>query len=502
MTAAIICRYILESKRNEKRKLLVCGPTNKSVVVLLRKVLSCVKDDESTSIVLVGDRKELLADNRQELEPVFVYTYISVLRRALKALRKKLLDSWDFGEFSSEKEKLIERMRIQLSSTCSRSLEWALDGVQQSTSISDHDDRKGAVEKSFEKVFDALVSFDQQEVEKDLLGSADVVFCTLSTAGSMMLRRMGSVDDLIVDEASAATEPDILIPLNTNPKRLLLVGDPHQLPATVLSPKAAKFGLGRSLQERLMFDNKFEYELLNTQYRMKPQISKWPLERFYGGKVTDGDNTTADSYRSNTHVLGGDAYHWVPTFSEEKKDLKSSTYNEGEGETIVAILLELKSRAKSGSNWFSPDRVRVITFYQAQVDRLRRLLSLYDLDEVMVSTVDASQGCESDIVVLSFVRGSSGHMGFVKDIRRLNVSLTRARYQLICVGNIHAIAALEAKAGNMTLRSMAEDAIERDSLVHSPPLSPPPEKRVRRKNQKKNGKHPKKRKKKPKADTQ
>jgi len=158
-----------------------------------------------------------------------------------------------------------------------------------------------------------------------------------------------------------------------------------------------------------------------------------------------------------------------------------STRNETEGEAVVALLLEMVEKYNLKNEWFSPNRIRIITFYKAQEEYLRFKLKQYNLN-VMVSTVDASQGCEADIVVLSFVRGTSGHMGFIKDIQRLNVAMTRAKFQLVCVGNVNAIAGLAERGGNFVLRAMAQDALVRFNIVPAPdPLPPPPPlQRVRR----------------------
>ena len=267
-------------------------------------------------------------------------------------------------------------------------------------------------------------------------------------------------NDLIVDEASACTEAEILVPFHSSPKKLLLVGDPCQLPAMVQSTTSTRMGLARSLQERLM-SNGHDYTLLDTQYRMNPAISKWPMEEFYHTRVKDGENVKDGGYTSEVSTTAGTSpYCWVQVAGAEQKDKSQSTYNEEEAEVIVSILLDMKNNNNLPENWFTSDRVRIITFYKAQEEYIRFKLRQYQLN-VLVSTVDASQGCEADIVIVSFVRGSFGHMGFLKDIRRLNVALTRAKFQLICVGNHAAIHDLDSGSGNDTLKSMAKDAMVR-----------------------------------------
>jgi len=404
---------VLKSKsEGKKRKLLVCGPTNKAVIVLVRKVLSCIKSDDTANVVLIGDKSELLTDNATELESSFAFSFLSSLRKDWRKLEERYWKKKKGQVYIRESNGLLSKMKRQISEGPLIEIESSLSSIEDIFKKGKIEDKNVSIlESHFSEIKNSMKMFDEQQVVMNLLNSADVIFCTLSTAGSRPLRRMQQIDDLIIDEASAATEPELFIPLRAQPNRLLLVGDPKQLPATVQSPLAKEYGLAQSLQERLMYISKHEF-----------------------------------------------------------------TMNESEGEVIVTILLELmKRKSSSPKKWHSADRIRIITFYQAQVDYLKLLLRRYNLDDVMVSTVDSSQGSEADVVIISFVRGTSGHMGFLKDNRRLNVALTRAKFQLICVGNVHAVAGLHEKDGNMALRALANDAITRSALLEAPgPLPPPP----------------------------
>ena len=511
MTASIVQSYINASNDGSKRKLLVCGPTNKSVVVLATRVIEQMSGTNLANFALIGDKHELLVDNEQVLEPWFVYTVTKHWRKRWKRLQRHLLRHLDFDYFDDMSNALLLEMRRRLSSVRRleepvknlTALRLALPDLQEHEELSDsfdeaRKDREQLINDLFEDIDTQLKEMDEQELVKDLLDSADVVFCTLSSAGSMPVQRMHPADDLIVDEASAATVPEVFIPLHCQPKRLLLVGDPQQLPPTVQSPLALKYGLDESLQERLMKDNLKEntqdFVLLDVQYRMNPAISLWPMTKFYSGRVTDGDNVVSDRYKSQlAFFTSGDPYTWVAVTGKEEKDDNLSTFNESEASAVVSILLDLKAASKgSKSLWCSPDALRVITFYKAQVDRLRFLLMLYNLGYVVVSTVDSSQGCEADVVVLSFVRGTSGHVGFLKDDRRLNVALTRARRQLICVGDLHALAGLEEVGGNLQVRELASDALSRAVIKQPGHLPPPPKKKTSQAPNSKNAKAPKK----------
>lgn len=484
MTAATILRYFRRSEATSVRpKLLVCGPTNKSVVVLARKVLNCLGDSNSLKLALVGDTDELLADRPDEIEGLLVRSYLPQMLLKWKEVLKihwsnpKLLHS----DYERDTTNLLSQMKMRLKETDFRDVEECLDDVRSAVKemkSASKKEKKSSGEKyrkAIKAVTDSVKNLSDDQVVRDLLDSADVVFCTLIAAGSMPIIRMKNVSALIVDEASACTEPEILIALRKKPDRMLLVGDPKQLPAFVASPFAVECGLSRSLQDRLMFKHKFDYTLLNEQYRMRPEISKWPVKHFYKENVADGVNVLQSTYRTSVSLLDGDPYCWIQVSAEEKKDKSLSTFNEGEAEAVIAILFDMKQKYRLKNNWFSSDRIRVITFYQAQVNFIRDLLGKYGMEDVMVSTVDASQGCEADVVVVSFVRGSSGYVGFLKDRRRLNVALTRAKFQLVCVGNLGALSSLDDVGGHSTLGDMAKDAKSRARVYnHRSPLPPPP----------------------------
>jgi superfamily I DNA and/or RNA helicase len=302
----------------------------------------------------------------------------------------------------------------------------------------------------------------------------------LASAGSSIIKRTSRIDDLIVDEAAAATEPELYIPLHLQPKRLLAVGDPLQLPATVLSRRAITLGYAKSLHERLMYDCKYDHIMLNVQYRMNPEISSFPSYSFYKNMIQNGENVVHSDYgKVAVLLLKQEPYTFLQVEGVEEQVAGGSYCNHKEAIAIADLIKDLELAATNiyGRTWCRSDRIRVITFYQAQVSLIQAYLEKKQLgSSVVVATVDSSQGCEADIVLISFVRsqpnpfsslsqspaGATPGAGFLNDDRRMNVALTRAKYQLICVGNVLQFPQMPNAE---TLHLLARDAEERGVIL-------------------------------------
>jgi senataxin len=306
----------------------------------------------------------------------------------------------------------------------------------------------------------------------------------LASAGGAIMKKTTRIDDLIVDEAAAATEPELYIPFHLQPKRLLAVGDPLQLPATVVSRRAIALGYTKSLHERLMNDCKYEHIMLNVQYRMNCEIASFPSDRFYKNQIMNGSNVTKSKYTNGAVLLNKKPYIFLHVEGREEQVMGGSHCNRMEAMIIVDLISNLQQITSSkDALWYGSDRIRIITFYQAQVTCIQRCLEERGLgNKVIVATVDSSQGCEADIVLISFVRSqgncgddwneasfsltqSSTRMytaGFLTDDRRMNVALTRAKYQLICVGNVRNF---DQIPNADTLHQLAKNADER-GIIH------------------------------------
>jgi len=261
---------------------------------------------------------------------------------------------------------------------------------------------------------------------KAVLKNVDVVAATCIGCG------MGPLDSLVfpfivIDEAAQVIEPAVLIPLGKGAVQTVMVGDQCQLPATVLSQEAQGKGLDISMFDRLLSMG-MEYTLLSEQYRMHPSISAFPSWRFYRGElknaVTDAERRLPQGlpFRSNLAFLHVDAVE--ASGGASKKNPEEAA--------CVSWLYDLVMEAGiSGAD------IGIISPYGAQVTEIRAWLPQSARTVTQVSTVDAFQGSEREVIILSLVRANRrGDVGFVADWRRLNVALTRAKRLCVVIGHI------------------------------------------------------------------
>jgi ATP-dependent RNA/DNA helicase IGHMBP2 len=266
-----------------------------------------------------------------------------------------------------------------------------------------------------------------------VLGRAEVLCATLTALGAPLLSRM-HFPLALVDEATQAIEPLTLLAF-LRADRVLLAGDQKQLAPTVLSAEAAKGGLGRSLFERLVeSQGKDVHRMLREQYRMNEALMSLISRDFYQGLLRAHPSVAKRTLRD---VLLPGAEVDAPPFLfldtagkgfEETQEARSESYeNQGEAALVVA---RVQALLQAG---LSPDAVAVITPYRGQASVLQAALEGTDVE---VDTVDAFQGREADAVLVSCVRSNQeGQVGFLADLRRMNVALSRARRHLFLVGD-------------------------------------------------------------------
>ena len=275
-------------------------------------------------------------------------------------------------------------------------------------------------------------------INGELFSEARVIACTLVGSAHRLLEGM-KFGTLFIDEAAQALEAASWIPMR-RVGRVVLAGDHCQLPPTVKSIAALKAGLGITLMERIIETHPEAVTMLKVQYRMNEDIMRFSSDYFYDGQVESAPEV---KYRS---ILDLDVpIEWKDTHDVEgREEFVGASFgriNKAEAEMTLDILQRYFERI--GKQRLLDERIDVgiISPYRAQVQLLRRLLMKREYFKpfrrfISVNTVDGFQGQERDIIVVSMVRSNDdGQIGFLRDLRRMNVAMTRARMKLIIMGD-------------------------------------------------------------------
>ena len=287
-------------------------------------------------------------------------------------------------------------------------------------------------------------------INSELFGEARVIASTLVGSANRLLDGQ-KYNTLFIDEAAQALEAACWIPMR-RVGRIVLAGDHCQLPPTVKSIAALKAGLGKTLMERIVETHPEAVTLLKTQYRMNDDIMRFSSNYFYNGQVESAPDVR---FRG---ILDLDTpMEWIDTseYSENsenaddselsfKEEFVGESYgriNKAEGLLTLHVLQSYFERI--GKQRLLDERIDVglISPYRAQVQYLRRLLMKREYfkpfrRQISVNTVDGFQGQERDVIVISLVRSNDeGQIGFLRDLRRMNVAITRARMKVIILGN-------------------------------------------------------------------
>ncbi|KAH7589186.1 AAA domain [Nakaseomyces glabratus] len=275
-----------------------------------------------------------------------------------------------------------------------------------------------------------------KKTEKSILEQADVVCCTCVGAGDRRLDM--KFRTVLIDESTQASEPECLIPIVKGAKQVILVGDHQQLGPVILERKASDAGLKQSLFERLISLGHIPIRL-EVQYRMNPFLSEFPSNMFYEGSLQNGVTEEQRTLANSTFpwpINGIPMMFWANYGSEEMSANGTSYLNRTEAMNCERIITRL---FRDG---VKPEQIGVITPYEGQRAYVLQYMQMNGaLDKelysnVEVASVDAFQGREKDFIILSCVRANEQQMiGFLRDPRRLNVGLTRAKYGLIILGN-------------------------------------------------------------------
>lgn len=274
-------------------------------------------------------------------------------------------------------------------------------------------------------------------IDTELFTEARVIACTLVGAASRVLERK-RFSSLFIDEAAQAIEAACWIAIS-RADRVILAGDHCQLPPTIKCIEAARGGLGRTLLEKVVLHKPETVSLLKIQYRMHEDIMRFPSRWFYHDKLEAAPEV---KYRG---ILDFDTpVSWIDTseLDLQEKAVAEGTgrLNTGEAELLVRELKNYMERI--GIRRILEEHIDfgVISPYRAQVHYLRHLLKKEPFFRpcrrlITVHTVDGFQGQERDVIMISLVRANEkGQIGFLRDLRRMNVAITRARMKLLILG--------------------------------------------------------------------
>ncbi|NXD75034.1 SETX helicase, partial [Halcyon senegalensis] len=475
----LLSRVLKENTRNERtikkthskikpNRFLVCAPSNAAVDELMKKIIVAFKEK---------------CQNRQE--PLGNCGDIKLVRiGAEKAINSEVLG------FSLDKQ--VEHRMKRKTADLERNIQKKKEAIDQrldelirqramnkcgkrevSQMINDEFNR---ISKEREHIASQLKELrgHSQRVQAEIILEADIICCTLSASGGCLLEstflRKG-VDPfscVIVDEAGQSCEVETLIPLIHRCNKLVLVGDPRQLPPTVKSVKAQEYGYDQSLMARLHRHLEEQVQAtvfrslpvvqLTVQYRMHPDICLFPSNYVYG-RTLKTDKATEENRCSSEWPFQPYLIFDVGDGREERDN--DSFSNPQEVKLVMELIRTIKEKRKD----LGLRRIGIITPYSAQKKKIQE-----QLDKVFrnnspgeVDTVDAFQGREKDCIIVTCVRANTtkGSIGFLASLQRLNVTITRARFSLFILGRLKTL--MENKDWN----ELIQDAHKRGAIIET-----------------------------------
>lgn len=409
-----LVQVILETIRRERR-VLVCAPSNTAVDLLTEKLA-----ERGVNVIRMGNPS-----------------------RVSELLLKHTLDAGVMAHPSYAKMHAMRQTAEQLRDTAS---ELTKEGVRNfGFEGRQHRQQLREEARTLRQAADDLERF----MTEDVLESVQVITCTLVGASHRHMRHL-SFETVFIDEAAQALEPGCWIPIAKG-QRIVLAGDHHQLPPTVKSEQAACEGLRETLFEKCIQRQPNTARMLTTQYRMHEQIMGFSSEKFYGGQLVP---------HASVRHAGLEAYdlRFAPDLPVEFIDTAGcgyqevaipesrSTANPEEAHLLLARLAQLLApydAAEHDEHQHTPLSIGVIAPYRAQINYLKDAIEDSEVlnglllqRRLSVGTVDSFQGQERDIIAITLTRSNpQGEIGFLSDIRRMNVGMTRARRKLLLVGD-------------------------------------------------------------------
>ncbi|XP_073496767.1 probable helicase senataxin isoform X2 [Phyllobates terribilis] len=425
--------------KNKRNRVLVCAPSNAALDDLMKKIILEFKDkchDKKNPLGNCGDINLVRLGAEKSIDPdVIKFSLDCQVNHKISRAQQ------DFGIL--RQKEALDKQLDQLSR------QRAMERCNKHT-CEELDQKINRLSKERQLLANSLRELRRrpQEIQRNVILESHVICCTLSTSGGLLLesafRQLGHepFSCVIVDEAGQSCEIENLIPLLHRCTKLVLVGDPEQLPPTVISLKAEDLGYGQSLMARLcrQLESSGHGGLilqLTVQYRMHPDICLFPSSYFYK-RALKTDRATEEARCSSDWPFQPYMVFDVADGYETKE--KDSFANPQEVKMVVALVKLIRSKKKESSF----RSIGIITPYRAQkmliINALQREFGK-DSRPSEVDTVDGFQGRQKDCIIVTCVRANfgQGSIGFLASRQRLNVTITRARYSLFILGSLRTL---------------------------------------------------------------
>ncbi|KAL5341512.1 SEN1 N terminal-domain-containing protein [Aspergillus crustosus] len=429
------------ARTGTSKKLLVCAPSNAAVDELVMRFKDGIKTlhgrSEKLSVIRLG-RSDAINTN------VLDVTLDELVNAKLNQTSRKESGETDMQKIYSqhkETDTLFKETRSRMDQCRAQKLpvphelEREFDILKKKrTQLSQQIDNARDQNHSSARNAD----LNRRRIQQEIIDGAHVICATLSGSGHDMFQNLSiEFETVVIDEAAQSIELSALIPLKYGCSKCILVGDPKQLPPTVLSKVASKYQYEQSLFVRMQANHPRDVHLLDVQYRMHPEISMFPRTAFYDGKLQDGP----DMVKLRTRP-----WHQSELLSPYRFfDVQGLHQSAAKGHSLInlaelRIAMQLYERLLTDFRDYDFTRkIGIITPYKGQLRELRnQFANKYGnaiFNRIDFNTTDAFQGRESEVIIFSCVRASNKGIGFLSDIRRMNVGLTRAKSSLWVLGN-------------------------------------------------------------------
>lgn len=451
------------------KKILICAPSNAAVDELVLRLRSEIPDHTGTSfrpnVVRLGRSdainsavKDLTLEELVEKELEGRNGDSKVSDNSIREELTKCLAQRDELRTKLNQEELPEEQAVQLQLK-----------LREVVKLKNELGKK--LDQQREQV---SISYRNKEIEKrnvqfKILNKANIICSTLSGSAHDLVRGMNiTCDTVIIDEACQCTELSAIIPLRYGCETCIMVGDPNQLPPTVLSQAAAKYNYEQSLFVRMQKNQPDSIYLLDVQYRMHPDISVFPSDEFYDSRLLDGDNMAQVNARPWHQQFPLTPYRFFDIKSTETQDRRSKSYFNTTEITVAWELVDALEKLFVSSGQSLDGKIGIISPYKEQIFKLKTaFVSRYGkpiLNAIDFNTVDGFQGQEKEVIIMSCVRANNNKaVGFLSDVRRMNVALTRAKTTLWVLGN------LQTLNSNRVWRDLIFDANSRKCCTQASP---------------------------------